>query len=275
MVKKAYYKNLRRQMMKSKSRFLAIFFIVFLGAALFAGLRNTPLMMAETVDGYLDAFHRADLTYISTLGFSEEDIQSLSEIDEIKQISYGYQFDALLNNEDQTLGITVYTNQEFNDDMVNKPDLIDGRYPQKDNECLLDESLQLDESIKIGQTIHIKNDQGEKDFEVVGIINDTRYITSMDRGTNTLGNGTNNGYIQILSKDNEWLALPEDLYELRDEDVLYSQINVIVEGASSYNTFSDEYDEYIEKANTKIKSHLSLRMSRLYEDIISDAKEEI
>lgn len=275
MVKKAYYKNLRRQMMKSKSRFLAIFFIVFLGAALFAGLRNTPLMMAETVDGYLDAFHRADLTYISTLGFSEEDIQSLSEIDEIKQISYGYQFDALLNNEDQTLGITVYTNQEFNDDMVNKPDLIDGRYPQKDNECLLDESLQLDESIKIGQTIHIKNDQGEKDFEVVGIINDTRYITSMDRGTNTLGNGTNNGYIQILSKDNEWLALPEDLYELRDEDVLYSQINVIVEGASSYNTFSDEYDEYIEKANTKIKSHLSLRMSRLYEDITSDAKEEL
>ena len=40
--KSIYWKNLRKSIIKSKARFLSIFSIVFLGAAFFAGLRNTP-----------------------------------------------------------------------------------------------------------------------------------------------------------------------------------------------------------------------------------------
>ncbi len=57
--------------------------------------------------------------------------------------------------------------------------------------------------------------------------------------------------------------MPEDLYELRDEDILYNQISVCVKGAKEYNVFSEAYDDYIEDVNTKIKSTLSLKMSRL------------
>ena len=60
--KQAYYKNLRRTIFKSKARFLSIFSIVFLGAAFFAGLRNTPGTMIMSMDQYLDKYHFADLT---------------------------------------------------------------------------------------------------------------------------------------------------------------------------------------------------------------------
>ncbi len=34
---------------------------------------------------------------------------------------------------------------------------------------------------------------------------DVRYVAKTDRGTNTLGDGTNLGYIEILNQDNAFL----------------------------------------------------------------------
>lgn len=273
--KKAYWKNLRKSIWASKARFFSIFAIVFLGAAFFAGLRNTPGTMTKSMDAFLDQYHYADLTYMASLGFSKEDIQEIENIEGIEAIGYGYQFDALVNHNDDSLsGVTVYANDHYDKDMINSPYLVDGRYPQKDNECMIDEEM-LSEGYQLGDEILIHNDQGKKTFQIVGIINDVRYIAVTDRGTNTLGDGTNSGYIEILNENNDFLAIPEDLYDLRDEDVLYNQISVCVEGAKEYNVFSEEYDDYIEDINTKIKSTLSLKMSRLYEDLTSDAKTQL
>ncbi|MEG0276105.1 MAG: FtsX-like permease family protein [Coprobacillus sp.] len=276
MVKKksVYWKNLRRSTLKSKSRFLSIFSIVFLGAAFFAGLRNTPGTMMLSMDDYLDKYNFADLTYIVSLGFSEDDIKAVEKTEGIDKIEYGYQFDALMSINNQLSGIKVYTSQSFHDEMINQPDLKDGRYPTKDNECVIDE-LMVGDNKKIGDFIEISNDQGKKKFEIVGIVNDPRFIADTDRGTNSLGDGTNAGYIEILNQDNAFLAMPKDLYDLRDETVLYNQISVSVKGAEDYNIFSDDYDEYIETVNTKIKSSLSLRSSDLYEKLTSDANSEL
>ena len=48
MVKKSmYWKNLWKSIGKTKVRFISIFAIVFLGAMVFAGLRNTPGAMGS------------------------------------------------------------------------------------------------------------------------------------------------------------------------------------------------------------------------------------
>lgn len=273
--KQAYYKNLQRTIFKSKARFFSIFSIVFLGAAFFAGLRNTPGTMIASIDQYLDDYHFADLTYIVSLGLSQDDIDSIQNIEGIERIEYGYQFDAQMKNEDDLLGIKVYTSEKFDKDMINRPDLLEGQFPQKDNECLIDRSLVDDYALKVGEKITISNDQGTKEFLIVGIVDDTRYISELDRGTNSLGDGTNVGFIEILNDKNDFLAMPDELYDLRDEDILYNQLSVSVKGAKNYNLFSEEYDDYIETVNTKMKSTLSLRMSRLYDDITSDAQKEL
>lgn len=277
MVKKKrtmYWKNLRQSIWHTKARFISIFSIVFLGAAFFAGLRNTPSIMELTMDAYLDRTHFADLTYIASLGFSEDDISVIQDIDGVEKISYGYQFDAQIEFNNKLSGVTVYTNEKFDKDMLNSPDLIEGRYPQKDDECVIDKILKSD-GTNIGDQIVLSNNQGEKTFIIVGIVNDPRYIAKTDRGTNTLGDGTNAGFVEILNEKNDFLALPQQLYDLRNEKVLYNQISICVEGANRYNLFSEEYDDYIEIVNTKIKSTLSLRISSLYETLTSDAQKEL
>ena len=273
--KQAYFKNLRRTILKSKARILAIFAIVILGAAFFAGLRNTPEIMMLSIDRYLDNYHFSDLIYLTNLGLSEDDIKCIEEIEGIDKIQYGYQFDALFVAENKLKGVTVYTNESYHEDMLNYPDLLEGEFPTQSYECLVDNIFAQDNNLKVGNVIKIKNDQGEKSFKITGLINDVRFLSDMDRGTNTLGDGSNDGFIEILTKDNEFLALPKEIYDLRDEEVLYNQLLVSVEGAKGYNLFSSDYDDYIESLNTKIKSQLSLRMSHLYDDITSDAREQL
>lgn len=272
--KKAYWKNLRKSIFKSKARFLSIFSIVFLGAAFFAGLRNTPGTMSRTMDAYLDGQNYADLTYMASLGFSQEDIDDIKGIDGIAQIEYGYQFDALMTTDDELSGVKVYTSETFDDEMINAPVLKEGKYPLQDDECLIDEEI-AKTGKKVGDDIHISNDQGEKTFHIVGIVNDVRYIAKTDRGTNSLGDGTNSGYIEILNQNNDFLAMPDELYDMRDEKILYNQISICVKGAKDYDVFTAEYDDYIENVHTKVKSTLSLKMSRLYEELTSDAQKEL
>ncbi|MEG0368351.1 MAG: hypothetical protein RR585_16030, partial [Coprobacillus sp.] len=168
--KSVFWKNLWRSIGKSRSRFLSIFSIVFLGAAFFAGLRNTPGTMMESIDAFLDKNNYSDLTYISSLGFSDEDIKQIKDIKGIAKIEYGYQFDAQMIRNDKLEGINVYTNQKYSEDMINHPDLVKGTYPMTDDECVIDEQLSKN-GTEIGDEIEISNHQGKKMFRVVGIIN--------------------------------------------------------------------------------------------------------
>ncbi|MCD8028680.1 MAG: FtsX-like permease family protein [Erysipelotrichaceae bacterium] len=230
--------------------------------------------MALTMDNYLDSHQYSDLIYIASLGFSQDDLDALNDIEGIEAISYGNQFDAQTLIDNKLSGVTVYTNESYSETMVNAPELLEGNYPSASDECLIDNELHKS-GLNVGDEITLTSDYGEKDFIVVGIIDDVRYVAKTERGTNTLGDGTNSGFIEILTEDNEFLAISDSLYELRDEDVLYNQICVVVEGASDYNVFDDDYMDYIEEVNTKIKSTLSLRIGDLYEELTSDAQQQL
>ena len=69
MKRNAYVKNQIRIIKKTKARFLSIFCIVFLGASFFAGLRQSPLIMKESMHDYLQTYKWNDLNYIATYGF--------------------------------------------------------------------------------------------------------------------------------------------------------------------------------------------------------------
>ena len=101
-------KALNRSIKQSFGRFLSIFMIIALGASLFSGLRNTPASMEASVSKDVKAAHFADLTYIATLGFDQDDIEAVKKIKGIKKVEPGYQFDALLQDGAGKLGVSVH-----------------------------------------------------------------------------------------------------------------------------------------------------------------------
>ena len=248
--------------------------IIFLGAAVFSGLRNTPYTMAASADAYLNSHNYADLTYIATLGFSDEDIAKVRKLKGVKKVVPCYQFDALFAHKDGKSGVTVYSQEKYEKSMLDRPELLKGRYPKKENECIIDVNLGK-YNYKLGHTIELSNDNGTKTYKIVGIVNDPRYISNVDRGTNTLGDGTNSGFVEVLNEGARELGLNKKVAELRNNDHLYTSLLVDVEGTEKYNMFTSDYDNLIETVNTRVKSTLSEEMSDQYDQLTGDMQSQL
>lgn len=248
--------------------------IIFLGAAVFSGLRNTPYTMAASADAYLNSHNYADLTYIATLGFSDEDVAKVRKLKGVKKVVPCYQFDALFAHKDGKSGVTVYSQEKYEKSMLDRPELLKGRYPKKENECIIDVNLGK-YNYKLGHIIELSNDNGTKTYKIVGIVNDPRYISNVDRGTNTLGDGTNSGFVEVLNEGARELGLNKKVAELRNNDHLYTSLLVDVEGTEKYNMFTSDYDNLIETVNTRVKSMLSEEMSDQYDQLTDDMQSQL
>lgn len=248
--------------------------IIFLGAAVFSGLRNTPYTMAASADAYLNSHNYADLTYIATLGFSDADVAKVRKLKGVKKVVPCYQFDALFAHKDGKSGVTVYSQEKYEKSMLDRPELLKGRYPKKENECIIDVNLGK-YNYKLGHTIELSNDNGTKTYKIVGIVNDPRYISNVDRGTNTLGDGTNSGFVEVLNEGARELGLNKKVAELRNNDHLYTSLLVDVEGTEKYNMFTSDYDNLIETVNTRVKSMLSEEMSDQYDQLTGDMQSQL
>ena len=275
MVKKTFYwKTVFKNISQSKGRFFSIFMIIFLGASVFSGLRNTPYTMAASADTYLNNHNYADLNYIATLGFSDEDVAKVRKLKGVKKVVAGYQFDALFSHKDGKSGVTVYSQDKYEKSMLDRPELLKGRYPEKEDECIIDVNLGK-YNYKLGHSIKLSNDNGTKTYKIVGIVNDPRYISNVDRGTNTLGDGTNSGFVEVLNEGARELGLNKKVAQLRNNDHLYTSLLVDVEGAEKYNLFTSDYDNLVETVNTRIKSTLSEEISDQYDQITGDMQSQL
>ena len=81
MGKKALRKDLWTEIRKSRNRFVSIFLILALGVAFFSGVRAAQPDMRMTGDAYFDKYHLMDLRVVSTLGFSEENIEAIRNVE--------------------------------------------------------------------------------------------------------------------------------------------------------------------------------------------------
>ena len=106
-------------------------------------------------------------------------------------------------------------------------------------------------------------------------MNDPRYISNVDRGTNTLGDGTNSGFVEVLNDGARELGLNQKVAQLRNNDHLYTSLLVDVEGAQKYDLFSSDYDDMIETVNTRIKSTLSEEISDQYDQLTGDMQSQL
>ena len=82
----ALLKDILREIKKSLGRFLSILLIVALGVAFFAGVKASVPDMKYTADAYFDAYNMQDIHLISTVGFTEEDVEAIRGIEGVQGV---------------------------------------------------------------------------------------------------------------------------------------------------------------------------------------------
>jgi len=269
---KALIKDTLRTIRNNFSRYISIMLIIALGTAFFVGIKATAPDMFATAEKYFSAQNLTDIRIQSLAGLTDDDIEAIKSIKGVQYIR-GQKFtDALVrvNGEIEAdidgtqisaraysispSDISSYLSGSNDGAYMNRPELIEGRYPTALNECLVDAStLSTPDSYKIGNTITLESESGtlpsslsSGTFTIVGIVRSPYYI-SFERGNTTVGSG----------KIGTYIIIPDEAFNVD----YYSEIYVNVQGADNFDSYSDEYFEYIAPVIANISSLSDGRMA--------------
>lgn len=272
-MKNALWKDIFRDIRKSKGRFISIASIIALGVMLFAGVKIAPIDMKATADKYYDDYNLMDLRVISTLGLTDEDVKDIKNIDGVLGVEPSKTLDVISKIDSDEFVIRVHSlpNNNLNDgneDYINRLNLIEGHLPTKDGECVIARENFGSLNLKIGDKLNlnsgddsdIKDNLTTNEYEVVGIV-ETPYYLSDQIGNSSIGNGTVKTYMFI----NE--------FDFKSE--VYTDIYVTVKDTKALNSYDETYFEVTDKVKESIENISNVIIDRRYNEVINEANEEL
>ncbi len=266
----AYITDSFRSIKRTLSRFISIIAIVAMGSGLFCGLNAIGPDMIDTADKYYKDYNLMDLRLQSYLGLYEEDLEKVRNIEGVESVMGvkfvdGYvqtpddkgEYEGIVDIDGSELTIRVtgldlmsavnFENGANDPNYINRLELVEGRYPESANECVVTCSgLTTPEQFKINNTIRVTGDDEDiryslkhNEFKIVGII-ETPYWVSYERGVTTAGSGKLGDFIYVNND-----AFTENI-------TYYSEAYVTLEGADQYTAYSDEYNAFVDAAQQKL-----------------------
>lgn len=259
-MKKAYLKDIVREIKRTRKRYISIIAIVILGVAFYVGINTGSPDMLDTYNKYMNDYNMFDFNLISTVGFDNKDLDVIKNIEEIDYIEPSKSLCAVTKKDDKEKVINVMSvPKEVTDETINKIELVEGNYPKEINQIVLDNKLSGE--YKIGDTldfINLDNDLnnalGITQYEIVGFANSPLYI-AVSRGNTELGNGTISGFGVVL----------EEAFSMKEYANVYARVTT-----ESKNRTSSKYIEEIEQIQARIEEETNKladdKYSKLYEE---------
>ena len=267
-MKTALLKDGIKEIKNSYKRFISLLLIVLLGVGFFAGIKATSPDMRKTLDTYFDELNVMDIQVISTLGLTDEDVEAIKEVENVENAEATYQTDAVVTIGEEEVIIKLETLTES----LNNLKVVEGRLPESENECVIEQNFLISTGHKIGDTIEVEienitNDDGEEEkvlktseLQIVGTVESPLYI-STDRGTTSLGSGMIDYYLYV-PKDNLNASI-------------YTNIYLTVAGAKDFETASDEYLDAIQGVEDSLDAISEERREARYNQLFESANSKI
>ena len=267
-MKKALIKDSIKEIKNTYKRFLSLLLMAFLGVGFFAGIRATSPDMVNTIDTYYKQQKMYDIQVLSTLGLTEDDINSIKQIDGVDIVEGTYETDGIVELENKEIITKVLCVDE-----LNQPLLVEGELPQNSNECVVEENFLTQNNKAIGDTITVEientqNDEGKeieylynKELKIVGTVKSPLYISN-ERGSSSLGDGKIDYFIYI-SKDN-----------IQAKDT-YTNIYVTLKNVEKYETASSKYEDCVEEVKNKIEEIKEERETARHDELVQKATDKL
>ena len=224
-------KMLLRSIRGSLGRFFAILAIVALGVGFYAGLKSSQPDMLHSADDYMHRQKMYDFRLMSSLGLSRSDpaaFRRLPGIAAAEGACFADAYARVYEGEEEVWHFQTLTSQ------VAVPELLFGRMPERNNECLADSAVFHEADIGRHIVLTASNSEDTMshfvfpDYTIVGIARSPRYI-SRDRGSSELGSGKPSGFVLLPAsgfKDEVyhelllWCDLPGEIYSETYSDAL-------------------------------------------------------
>ncbi|MDY4560589.1 MAG: FtsX-like permease family protein [Peptostreptococcus porci] len=250
-MKKAVNTNIYREFRNTKKRLISIIVLIFLGVLVFVGLKSSGGDIRKTA---LDNIHKsnlADAFVMSNVGLDQFDIATIKRNSNIEKLELVHSSDMMIKNSNDAIRVMNIPAE------ISKLELVEGRFPEKDGQILLDRRLSSD--YKIGEQIFFDENELDnktylkrKQYTITGFVNSMEYIDSFNLGYSTAGNGKLKfiSYVRDSEFDMDFYSMAKIKYDLT------SYKGDKITKSNEYD-FSKEYRNFVEVNNKQLKRELS------------------
>ena len=281
----AFRKEVVRSITHSLGRFLAIAIIAALGCGFYAGLRLTGPDMRLAGDTYYDATNLCDLRVVSSLGFTDNQIAEISQVEGVSGVMPAYESDVIAQIDGVQYTTRIHSldvdmarastcddglNVESSDpNYINRPILVEGSWPESNDECLLSADTVWSTEVSVGDKVLLAEGASNLDdtfavheYTVSGFVRSSYYTCSTSVGSTSLGSG------QLAT----FAYVPEGAFA---EDFPYTEAFVTVAGAREAQWATDNYQSLVDATASRINGISDNLLASRLDGIRADAQAEL
>ena len=152
-MRKASTKDILRTVWKEKKRFFSIMMITVLGVTMMTGIEAGCRDLKLSADGFYDLQELFDISIMSTLGLSDDDVLEIQNMEGIAKAEGSFSEIVHTKNGDvnKTAEVKVYR-----ENGLNIPYVLDGKLPETAKEIVVSENYLKETGKSIGDSLVIE-----------------------------------------------------------------------------------------------------------------------
>ncbi len=242
-MKRTQWKDALRNIWKQKISFLSIVVIAALGVTIFLGIDfSADAIRKNGTAFYADAQFR-DAEVASTLLLSEKDLKEIRSLDGVTDVEGVYLTAGKVRSNELRTDVNVISLTE----RINLPVVQEGRLPERNSECAVEQRLMAKMGWTVGDVITITN--------------------AADGKPEYLQNATFTISASITHPDHICSSIPETLYILVTQDAFdtgalngcYMKAEVLIDRAPDLIRYGDAYRAAVKPVSERIEALAKIR----------------
>lgn len=283
-MKKALNKDIIRTIWKEKKRFFSIMMITILGVTMMTGLSAGCRDLRYSADCFFDSQELFDISVMSTLGLTEEDVEVFQSLDIVEKAEGG--FSEVVHTKKGDLNKTAEVKM-IKAEGLNLPYIVEGSLPEKETDIAVTKNYIADTGKQIGDVVEIEELLEETDAdsdaaesteveleeeEQPNFLNTTFTITGVVIDVMDINNAEGSaGFRATPNADYTFFVTPEAI----DSDV-YTAIYLSLSGTTELLCYSEEYESATGAVISLIEAEImEQREQARYDEITGDAYDKI
>lgn len=261
----AFRKDILRTIRGNLKRFVAIVVITILGTAMFSGLKAGCDDLRAAADDFYDSQQLFDMRVLSTLGITQDDVDTLAGIEGVAHAEGGYAETAHVKVAGERASVDV---KALSDSGINEPYLVEGELPDSAGEVAVTRGYLKDSGASIGDTLAIEDAEDEanevferRDYTIVGAVIDPMEVNNAE-GSMSFRAASSSDYAFFVTQG-----------DVVADTFTVAYVRLV--GADEVLCYSDEYDDIVSQVTDRIDAVSDERAQARTDEVIGDALEQV
>ena len=224
-----------------------------LAVTIFLGIIFASSAIGNNGNDFYDKANYRDIEVVSTYLLTEKDINELANLEGVFDVEGIYQTTGVMEGGDVRRDVDIVSASE----RINRPIIIDGRLPEKINECCIEQSMCYNTNLKIGDSIKVVDKHGKQlehlktnYFVITGI------IQHADLACN-----------EKFIPTSRYVIVKADAFDKESYQNCYVKAEMTLNGTRGLYRFNDKYWEEVDKVLTRVKQIADKRAIERYEEV--------